>query len=152
MKITPGMICRAAGVRSELEAARRLNDDIRRHGIACAGKAFDAAQALQWRQMAIASEAVLVALDHYLRHGGGSRGARMVCDPAGEQVPETRTGPMEDLRFLPERTQHREEQILVRLAAERIVARTAPLRRADRADRPFFERHWPDFLTGRIYA
>jgi hypothetical protein len=29
---------------------------------------------------------------------------------------------------------------------------TRALRLNDRGERPFFERHWPDFLSGAIYA
>jgi succinate dehydrogenase / fumarate reductase, flavoprotein subunit len=149
-----GMICRAADVRSALDAARRLNDAIRRQGIAHQGNAFEAAQALQWRQMAIASEAVLTALDAYLTQGGGSRGARMVCDAAGDLVPATRLGPLEDARFLSERESQRQEQILVRLDAQQhaFEVHTVALPAIDRGERPFFERHWPDFLTGQIFA
>lgn len=146
-----GMICRAADVRAALEAARTLNDTIRRHGVAHQGKAFDAVHALQWRQTAIASEAVLAALDFYVGRGGGSRGARTVCAADGDQVPLARTGPLEDYRFLSERAQDRAEQILVRMERGRFVIRTRSLRMNDAGERPFFERHWPDFLTGTIY-
>lgn len=146
-----GMICRAADVRAALTEARQLNDRIRLHGIAHADNAFDAAHALQWRQMAIASEAVLTSLDVYLADGGGSRGARMVCDASGAHVPASRRGPLEDARFLPEHPQHREEQILVRRTPAGFETRKLALR-AGVGERPFFERHWPDFLTGRIYA
>jgi succinate dehydrogenase / fumarate reductase flavoprotein subunit len=146
-----GMICRAADVRAALAAARQLNDSIRRQGIAHEANAFDAPQAVQWSQMALASEAVLAALDHYLSQGGGSRGARMVCDPAGTLVPATARGPLDDMRFVPEQAAHRAEQIVVRMGARGPELRSAALRGSDGTERPFFERHWPDFLTGRIY-
>jgi hypothetical protein len=138
-------------VRSALEAARTLNDEIRKRGVAPAGKAFDAVHALQWRHTALASEAVLAALDFYVSRGGGSRGARTVCDPNGDQVPLARTGPLEDYRFLSERAQDRNEQILVRMEGDRVQIRTRSLRTNERGERPFFERNWPDFLTGAIY-
>ena len=78
-----GMICDADSVGEALEEARALNADIRAKGIAY-GRAAEAVRALQWQQMALASEAVLAALDHFIRHGGGSRGARAICDPDGE--------------------------------------------------------------------
>ena len=146
-----GMICRAVDVRSALEAARTLNDAIRKHGISLAGKAFDAVHALQWRHTAMASEAVLAALDFYLSRGGGSRGARTICDPNGDRVPLARTGSLEDFRFLSERAQDRVEQILVRMERERFEMRTRSLPHPERSERPFFERNWPDFLTGAIF-
>lgn len=146
-----GMICLAADVRSALESARTLNDGIRKHGVSHGGKAFDAVHALQWRQTAIASEAVLAALDFYVGRGGGSRGARTICDAKGDQVPHARSGPLEDYRFLSERAQDRAEQILVRMEGSRFVIRTRSLPLNERGERPFFERNWPDFLTGTIY-
>lgn len=146
-----GMICRAADVRAALAGARLLNELIQRHGVSHEAKAFDAVHALQWRHNALASEAVLAALDFYLGRGGGSRGARTVCDAQGDQVPQTRTGALEDFRFLSERAQDRAEQILVRLEEGRFVMRTRALRRRERGEKAFFERHWPDFLTGTIF-
>ena len=146
-----GMICRAQDVRSALQAARSLNADIREHGISTKGKTFDVVHALQWRHAALASEAVLAALDFYVARGGGSRGARTICAANGDQVPSTRLGPLEEYRFLSEREQDRGEQILVRMEHARLVVRTRGLRQRDAGERPFFERHWPDFLTGKIY-
>ena len=94
---------------------------------------------------------MLAALDFYVERGGGSRGARTVCDPKGDQVPHSRTGPLEDFRFLSERAQDRAEQILVRVERERFVIWTRSLRVSVPGERPFFERNWPDFLTGTIY-
>ena len=146
-----GIVCRAAEVRSALERARTLNHDIRKHGVSPAAKAFDVVHALQWRQTALASEAVLAALDFYVARGGGSRGARTICDPHGDRTPLARTGPLEDFRFLSERGQDRTELILVRMQGDRFVVRTRPLRLNEAGESPFFERNWPDFLTGAIY-
>ncbi|MEX8519668.1 MAG: FAD-binding protein [Leptothrix sp. (in: b-proteobacteria)] len=146
-----GMICRAADVRAALEAARQLNTAIAAQGIAHDGKAFDAVHALQWRQNALASEAVLAALDFYIGRGGGSRGARTICAPDGDQVPHSRSGPIEDMRFLSERVQDRNEQVLVRRDGDRFTLRPRELRRRERGERPFFERNWPDYLTGAIF-
>lgn len=146
-----GMICRAADVRTAALQARRLNDEIRAHGVSTDGKAFDAVHALQWRQNALASEAVLAALRFYVERGGGSRGARTVCDPEGDQVPHTRSGALEEYRFRSERAHDRTEQILVRLEGDAFVVRTRALKPREHEERPFFERNWPDFLTGSIF-
>jgi hypothetical protein len=65
--------------------------------------------------------------------------------------PQARTGPLVDFRFLPERPEDRTERIFVRLDDGRFVVRTWPVRARDRDHRPFFERDWPDFLTGAIF-
>jgi hypothetical protein len=144
------ILCNIADVQAALDAARGLNATIRREGVAFDG-ANDALRALQWRQSAIASEAVLAALAFYLARGGGSRGARAVCSRDGDQVPQARKGPLEDLRFIPERDEDRVEQIHVRLEGASFVCETRPIRRRDRDYRPFFERDWPDYLTGAIH-
>ena len=146
-----GIICDAAGVASALAEARRLNAEIRDNGVAF-GHAGEAIRAVQWHQMALASEAVLAALDHYIRNGGGSRGARTICDPLGEAEPSTRHGPLGQFRFRKERPEHREEQIVVRFDGTRMVITTRANRPLDESERSFFERDWPDWLTGRIHA
>ena len=95
-----GIVCSAGDVKKALAGARALNASIRKRGLAYEG-AYEARRALQWRQMAIVSEAVLAALAYYVGRGGGSRGARAVCSPEGECVPLARTGPLGDFRFLP---------------------------------------------------
>jgi hypothetical protein len=146
-----GVICDAQGIDGALRDAQALNADIRAMGIAH-GHAGDAVRAVQWQQMALASEAVLAALDHYVRDGGGSRGARTICDPAGDAVPSARTRALEEYRFRSERQEHRAEQIVVRFDGSAMIVTTRPNRRLDESEKPFFERDWPDWLTGRIYA
>jgi hypothetical protein len=145
-----GMICEVNSIKGALEEARTLNADIRAKGIAY-GRAAEAVRALQWQQMALASEAVLAALDHFVHHGGGSRGARAICDPDGESVPLAADGPLENYRFRKERDVDRSEQIVVTLDGDTLHISTRPNRRFDESAKSFFERDWPDWLTGRIY-
>ena len=145
-----GIICAAADVRACLAAARALNESIRQQGIAFDG-AYEAARALQWQQTALVSEAVLTALAFYVENGGGSRGARAICSPAGDCTPRARDGFLEQFRFISERPEDRCEQIFVRFDAGKFVCERRPIRRRDRDHKPFFERDWPDFLTGAIF-
>ncbi|TPE49549.1 FAD-dependent oxidoreductase [Amaricoccus solimangrovi] len=145
-----GMICDGPGVASALAEARALNAEIEARGIA-SGRAAEAARALQWRQMALASEAVLAALDHFIAQGGGSRGARAIIAADGEAVPRGRAGALEDYRFRTERAAQRGEQIHLRREDGAIRITTRPNRPFDEDAKSFFERDWPDWLTGRIY-
>ena len=145
-----GILCNAKDVSAAVEAARALNESIHQQGIAFDG-ANEALRALQWRQGAVASEAVLTALAFYLDRGGGSRGARTVCAPNGDRTPEVRSGSLDDVRFVSERGKDRAEQIHVRLEGGVFVCEARPIRRRDRDDKPFFERDWPAFLTGAVY-
>ncbi len=145
-----GVLCNAADVKQALAAARALNATIRHQGIAYSG-APEALKALQWRQTALLSEAVLTALAFYIARSGGSRGARAICASGGDCVPEARTGLLEDVRFVSERAEDRAEQILVRFDSGAFVCDARPIRRLASSDKPFFERDWPDFLTGAIH-
>jgi succinate dehydrogenase/fumarate reductase flavoprotein subunit len=146
-----GMICQPDAIAGGLSEARALNARIRAEGIAH-DRPVEAVRAVQWQQMALASEAVLSALDAFVRAGGGSRGARAICDPAGASLPMSAAGPLEDYRFRPERPEHGQEQLVVRLDGRAFEVSARPNRAFDEAARPFFERDWPDWLTGRIYG
>jgi hypothetical protein len=101
--------------------------------------------------MALASQAVLTALDHYIAEGGGSRGARAICDPAGQGVPHSVHGPLRDYRFREERPADRERQIVIRWNDGRMEVTSRPNRRLA-PTRNFFERDWPAWLTGAIHG
>jgi succinate dehydrogenase/fumarate reductase flavoprotein subunit len=145
-----GIVCTIEDVQASLAGASALNQAIRDHGVTFKG-AYGAARALQWQQMAMTSEAVLAALAFYVVRGGGSRGARAVCSPNGDRIPVARTGPLNEFRFGCERADDRGEQILVRLEGYKLITCSRPVRGRDRSHHAFFERDWPDFLTGAIF-
>ncbi|MBY3134731.1 FAD-dependent oxidoreductase [Rhizobium laguerreae] len=145
-----GILCDQESVSGALIEARKLNAEIRANGVAY-GRAAEAVRGVQWRHMALASEAVLSALDFFIRNGGGSRGARAICHAEGESLPLANSGPLQDYRFRKERQAHREQQIIVRLDGNEITLSTRPNRSFDESARSFFERDWLAWLTGRIY-
>jgi hypothetical protein len=101
--------------------------------------------------MAFAREAVLTALDTYLSRGGGSRGARAICDPDGSDVPITRAGPLKAFRFRTERKQDRAEKIAIRIENGAFTCSFQPVRRHDHSQAAYFERGWAEFLfTGQV--
>jgi succinate dehydrogenase / fumarate reductase flavoprotein subunit len=151
MSDSAGMICRAEHIASALRDARQLTRSIGDHGVSFDATTFGVTHALQWRQNALASEAILSALDFYVSKGGGSRGARVVCDSTGDCVPTTRKGPLEAYRFRMERAQDKDEQIVVKWAGSEMSIATRKPREFLQKERPFFERNWPHFLTGSIY-
>jgi succinate dehydrogenase / fumarate reductase, flavoprotein subunit len=141
---------RGRTVRKALSDARVLNARIRAEGVAF-GRPSEAVRAIQWQQMALVSEAVLTALDHYIAGGGGSRGARAILDPAGEGLPMVAEGPLDGVRFRLEREEDREMQIVLRLQDGKFHIAERRNRAMDTTERPFFERDWPSWLTGAIY-
>ncbi|MFA3918006.1 FAD-binding protein [Ruegeria hyattellae] len=145
-----GILCTAKDVGQAYVEAQRLNAAIRQDGISLARNS-EAGRVLQWQQMALASEAVLAALDFYISAGGGSRGARAICDPEGTSLPEARTGFLPEVRFRPERDEDKGSQILVRLDGDELVITTRAIRSFDEDAKSFFERDWPAWLTGGIF-
>ncbi|MBD1206415.1 MAG: FAD-binding protein [Rhodobacteraceae bacterium] len=150
MSDAAGILCDAATVRRAVQDARALNARIADHGIAT-DRPSEAARAIQWQQMALASEAVLTALDHYIAAGGGSRGARAILDPTGDGLPVSAQGPLEAVRFRRERPEDRDRQIVLRRNDNGFRVTERPTRSITQAERPFFERDWPAWLTGAIY-
>ena len=151
MSDAAGMVCRADTVASALRDARQLTHDLRAQGVAFEATSFGVTHALQWRHNALASEAILSALDFYVAKGGGSRGARAICDSAGACVPATARGPLEDYRFRRERPEDKDEQIVVQWTGTAMSISTRAPRALLQNERPFFERNWPHYLSGAIY-
>jgi succinate dehydrogenase / fumarate reductase flavoprotein subunit len=145
-----GFVCDAESVPGARQAAHHLNQRIAQNGVAIEHP-NQAAFSLQWRQMALASEALLVALDTYIRQGGGSRGARMLCSAKGDVVPQSREGELSDFRFLSEKPEHRQEQLQVSWNNGEFEIEVKPLRQPGDLSTLFFEKNWPDYLTGGIY-
>jgi len=145
-----GFICSAEDVRGALAEARGLNAKLRACGVK-PGRADQASRCVQWRQMALASEAVLTALDAYLTQGGGSRGARAIRDHEGKHVPMTKSGALEAFRFRGEREQDRKRKLIVRFDGERFTVDARPIRGFDSARTAYFEHDWGRFLSGEIY-
>jgi len=145
-----GILCTANDVTQARLQAKMLNKNIRRKGIGI-NRPSEARRVLQWQQMAVTSEAVLAALDYYISEGGGSRGARAICDPNGGSLPLSPNGALSDVRFRPEREEDKQSQILVRLQGDKFVITTRPNRSFDTDVKSFFERDWPAWLTGDIF-
>ncbi|MBE9637434.1 FAD-binding protein [Salipiger mangrovisoli] len=145
-----GMICDPATVARAGAEARALAASIGAKGISISRSA-EASRAVQWHQMALASEAVLAALDHFITAGGGSRGARAIRDPEGQALPLARTLPLDAYRFRDERETDKREQIIVQRDKGGLLVASRDIRRFDESTRAFFERDWPASLTGRIF-
>lgn len=145
-----GILCTAKDVSAARAEARELNAKIRKNGISFS-RISEVGRVLQWQQMALASEAVLAALDHYIAAGGGSRGARAICDPNGSAMPKTRHGELPEFRFRPENDVDKTSQLLVRLRGGQMEVTIRPNRSFDPEAKSFFERDWPAWLTGSIF-
>jgi succinate dehydrogenase / fumarate reductase flavoprotein subunit len=145
-----GGLCFASDVHDAYNDAKLLSAQIRDKGIV-ATRDGEVVRVLQWQQMALASEAVLAVLDHYISNGGGSRGARAICDPDGDCLPQSAQGPIEAIRFRSEKDEHKDEQLIVRMVDHEMVVSSQSIRRFDEDAKSFFERDWPAWLTGEIF-
>jgi succinate dehydrogenase/fumarate reductase flavoprotein subunit len=146
-----GFICHVDEVPKALAAARALNQRIAEKGVRI-DDAKHLYEGILRVQTAWLSEAVLAALDFYIKEGGGSRGARMLCSQRGTHAPESRSGALEAYRFIAEKPEQRGEKILVRYTPETgVQVYTRPLRGIEDTGKIYFEKNWGAFLTGEIY-
>jgi succinate dehydrogenase / fumarate reductase flavoprotein subunit len=144
-----GYICPVAGIAPALAAARRLRAEALGRGFACQRPA-QVVDIFRWRHLALASEAVLTALDHYVTQGGGSRGARAYLPQDGGEVPQSVRGAREEFRFRAERVEHRGHRLIVRWTGDGFAVEQRALRGIEDLGRIFFEKNWAPFLTGEI--
>jgi hypothetical protein len=145
-----GFVCVDEELESALKDAQALNTSIRENGIRIENVA-QVANTLLWLQMALTSEAVLTALEHYVKNGGGSRGARLVCSKTGTEVPQTRYGPLSHYRFVTESNSDRNRQIFVRYVKGQFEVYEKPIKKMKDPSSFYFEKNWTPFLTGQIY-
>jgi succinate dehydrogenase/fumarate reductase flavoprotein subunit len=145
-----GFVCHDKDVATALRQANALNRVIDEKGV-CIENPAQIANAMLWRQTALTSEAVLSALNLYISNGGGSRGARLLCSASGTEVPETRTGRLEEYRFLPERDEDKNRQIRVRYSEGKFEVYELALRSLSNPGNFYFEKNWTPFLIGQIY-
>ena len=146
-----GFLCHTSDVAGALTAAKSLRQRIATQGFTISSPARSA-EVFRWLHMALASEAVLTALDHYIADGGGSRGARAYCSVDGVDVPQARARNLSAFRFRREKPEHREHKLSVRVVDDTCVVTLTPLRHLEDVGRIFFEKNWSNFLTGAIHA
>lgn len=146
-----GFVCHVEDVPSALTAARALNQKIAEEGV-YVPEMRKLTEGVLRVQTAWLSEAILCALDYYIKDGGGSRGARMFCSKNGVEKPDARVEKLEVYRFVPEKSEHRHEKILLRYHPETgIEVFKRPIKGIEDTGKIYFEKNWGAFLTGAIY-
>jgi len=140
-----GIICTGDAVKQALAEAKELRARVEAEGLKVSSPSL-VGQAFRWRHMVWVSEAVLAALDHYIRHGGGSRGARAICSDEGTRTPEARIEDLSRFRFVVERDKDRQEKIIVSREGDGIRIRTIPVDLEPKVQREFFEKGWGAYL------
>lgn len=104
-----------------------------------------------WRQLTLASAAILTMLEEYVAAGGGSRGARIILDPQGDCLPLTRHGPLAQWRFRPEQQADKKTKLTIQYRENKFIFQQQSLRKLPDLKGNYFEKNWPDFLCGEIY-
>ncbi|MDV5358163.1 FAD-binding protein [Enterobacter asburiae] len=146
-----GFLCSADEVSTACNEADILKKDVYGGGLSISHVA-EVSELFMWRHLALTSSAVLTMLEQYVRDGGGSRGARIILDSKGECVPQIRSGACEAWRFRPERDEDKHYKLTVRYHEESFILEKKPLRELPDLSKNYFERSWPDFLTGKIFS
>ncbi|MCV5532827.1 oxidoreductase, partial [Escherichia coli] len=91
------------------------------------------------------SAAVLTQLTHYIDAGGGSRGARIVIDPQGKCLPQTRRGAKEEWRCRSERAEDQNHSLTIKYSKVSCINEVKSLRMQPCINGIYFEKNWPEF-------
>jgi succinate dehydrogenase/fumarate reductase flavoprotein subunit len=140
-----GIICSGSDVKEALSAARALREKSETEGFKVSSASL-VGQAFRWKHMVYVSEAVLTALDHYVENGGGSRGARAICDETGTQCPEAHIEDLSRFRFVEEQAKDKEEKLVVSFENGVFKVSSLPVDMAPDVKREFFEKGWGPYL------
>lgn len=145
MSDNAGIICSQPEVKAALEAAKGLRSEVEEQGIQVSSASL-VGTAFRWRHMAWVSEAVLTALDHYISHGGGSRGARAICSEVGTRCPDAKQEDLSRFRFIEEQAADRDEKLVVSRLGNGLAIRALPVDLTPEVKREFFEKGWGSYL------
>ncbi|EMB2266848.1 FAD-binding protein, partial [Shigella dysenteriae] len=137
-----GFICHADKVRHATRDALLLSEFVQQHGLTI-NHAGEIAELFMWRHMTLTSAAVLTQLTHYIDAGGGSRGARMVIDPQGKCLPQTRRGAKEEWRFRSERAEDKNHRLTIQYSQGSFITEVKSLRMQPCINGIYFEKNWP---------
>jgi succinate dehydrogenase/fumarate reductase flavoprotein subunit len=143
-----GFICDEDEIATGLAELQQLNTKIRDQGIYA--PASRSLYSVQWRQNALAAQAIMTALNHYVKNGGGSRGARAICNKNGGLVPDTVLGPLSDLPLLPEQDKDKDSIIRVLLNNNELEVSERNCRELQNVGSFYFEKNWMPWLTGEM--
>jgi len=144
-----GFICHADEVEDALESARTLNQKINSEGVSISKNKI--AHYFQWQQTALTSEAVLTTLNHYIKSGGGSRGARAICSSKGTVIPSSNKNHLEEYRFIEEKESQRKFKNVLEFNGTDFSISEIPLRDMEDPSTIFFEKNWGNYLVEDIY-
>lgn len=145
-----GFLCSAEAIALAREQADTLREKVYAGGLKI-GHVAEVSELFMWRHLALTSAAVLTVLEQYVREGGGSRGARIILDEEGACVPQIRNGLCEEWRFRPEREEDKHHRMVIKFSDGEFTVNKQSLRTMPDTRKLYFEKNWPDFLTGKIY-
>lgn len=145
MSDNAGIICTQSEVKGALDAAKALRAEVEAKGIQVSSPSM-VGSAFRWKHMAWVSEAVLTALDHYISHGGGSRGARAICSELGTRCPDAKQEDLSRFRFIEEQAADRAEKLVVSRSGNELTIRAQPVDLTPEVKREFFEKGWGSYL------
>ena len=149
MSDSAGFVVDGADVKKALNEATKRLAQSQTAGIRLKGNS-SAAEYFVWKQLTLTSAAVLAALDHYIAHGGGSRGARVILDAKSRNIPKVRSGTLTDFAFREEQDEDKKKKIVVTFDGETLTCHERPIRTRDRSP-VYFEKGWGAFLRQEIF-
>ncbi len=143
-----GFICQKNEVKKAYKDAVALRKRVSEDGLKL--KSDKLSDYFQWKQMVLTSEAVLMALHHYVENGGGSRGARAICAGEGTVVPEARNQDLSEYRYIEEQEDDMGKKIVITYREGGFSLKEVPLREMEDPGTIFFEKNWASYLTDEV--
>lgn len=145
-----GFKCNAIDVNKQTDEANKLNKQIHEVGIKIE-KHSEIAELFLWKQMALTSAAILNMLNDYIKTGGGSRGARIILDENGSDIPKGNNILLTEWRFKPERVEDRNKKYLIRWQNNTFISWQRNIKKLPNIDLIFFEKDWVNYLNKNIF-
>ncbi len=145
-----GFICMIDDVPDALAAAQQLRSAVLEKSFSI-NKSNRVADAFRWRHLSLVSEAVLMAMDHYIKQGGGSRGARAYCSANGTVAPQARSCDLSAYSYVEEKDEHKSHKLVLQFDGDSFSINEAAIRDHEDPAIIFFEKNWSHYLTGGIY-
>ncbi|PCJ62104.1 MAG: oxidoreductase [Planctomycetota bacterium] len=145
-----GFICQLDEIEPALIKAKKLSDDIDQKGIVIS-KDNKVVDYFRWKQTALTSEAILTALNYFVKNGGGSRGARAICSNKGSKIPLSKNGPIKEFSFIEEQEKDKDKKIVLKFKNNEFEITEVPIRSMESPDIIYFEKNWSSFLNNDIF-
>lgn len=139
-----GFICNKEGIAYAKEVLKQLQNALEEQGLRNFTSFEDV---LLWRTLIYEARAIASSMDFYLKQGGGSRGARIVCDKNSSLKPVAKAVDLSEFSLLEERAADKDWIITSKFEDGDFKTSQRAVRQDLDINNSSFEAQWNEFLT-----